>query len=140
KARPESFYLSEQQFKRFATPGEMYRSEMFMSPEIKGLVRKLVTANNTLTRALHEEGVPLLVGSDNFGFQISGFSIHDEMKAMVDTGIPAYEVLKAATITSARYLNRQSQAGTISVGKNAEFVILSANPLQNIDNTKKIEG
>jgi imidazolonepropionase-like amidohydrolase len=81
-----------------------------------------------------------MVGTDTYGLQVPGFSMHDEMALLVDAGMPNYEVLKAATLTSARYLKRSSSAGSIGVGKNAEFVILTGNPLEDIKQTKNIEG
>ncbi len=140
KTRSINQYLSPATFKENTLEGKEYRSTFFLSPQGKELVRKIIASNKTLTLAMHKAGVPLLVGSDNFGLQITGFSLHDEMQQMNEAGIPAFDVLKAATVTGTRYLNRSAVAGTISEGKNAEFVILAKNPLDNINNTREIEG
>jgi imidazolonepropionase-like amidohydrolase len=90
--------------------------------------------------AFHQAGVPLMIGTDTYGLQVPDFSMHDEMVLMVDAGMSNYEVLKAATMTSARYLKRSAKADSINVGKNAKFVILSGNPLVDINQTKNVQG
>jgi imidazolonepropionase-like amidohydrolase len=89
---------------------------------------------------LNDAGVPLLVGSDNLGLQVSGFSVHAEMQKLQQAGIPVYDVLKAGTVNSARFLKRFATAGTINEGKNAEFLILAQNPLEEISHTESIVG
>ncbi|HWW71267.1 MAG TPA: amidohydrolase family protein [Duganella sp.] len=140
KKRPVTAYLSRDEYDNYTTPGKEYRSEFILSRKGIDGVAKLVKATRVLTRALYEAGVPLLVGSDNFGMQITGFSFHDEMEAMNKAGMPAYEVLHAATALSARYLGRQASAGTLGIGKKAEFVLLSKNPLVDIRNTRDVQG
>lgn len=140
KKRPVTAYLSRDEYDNYTTPGKEYRAEFILSRKGIDGVAKLIKSARTLTRALYEAGVPLLVGSDNFGMQITGFSFHDEMEAMNKAGMPAYEVLNAATALSARYLGRQASAGTLSVGKKAEFVLLSKNPLVDIRNTRDVQG
>lgn len=54
--------------------------------------------------------------------------------------IPAFDILNSATVTSARYLKRQAVSGTISVGKNAEFILLEDNPLVSVKNTRSLQG
>jgi imidazolonepropionase-like amidohydrolase len=140
KKRPVTAYLSRAEYENYTTAGKEYRSEFILSRKGKAGVAKLIKNTRTLTRALHAAGVPMLVGSDNFGMQITGFSYHDEMEAMNKAGMPAYDVLNAATVGSARYLKRQASAGTISIGKKAEFVLLSANPLSDIRHTRSVQG
>ncbi|ELX12404.1 putative amidohydrolase [Janthinobacterium sp. HH01] len=140
KKRPITAYLSRSEYENYTTAGKEYRSEFILSAKGRKGVAQLIRNTRVLTRALHAAGVPMLVGSDNFGMQITGFSYHDEMEAMHKAGMPAYEVLNAATVGSARYLKRQASAGTLSVGKKAEFVLLSANPLADIRHTRDVQG
>jgi len=93
-----------------------------------------------LTTAMHKAGVPMLVGSDNYGIQVTGFSAHEDMEQLQRVGIPAYDVLRASTVMAARFLERSASAGTINEGKNAQFVLLSKNPLDDIKNTRSITG
>lgn len=92
------------------------------------------------TRILSDHGVPLLTGSDTFGMVIVGFSLHKEFEFLQEAGIKPYDILRASTVNPARYLNRYSLEGTITEGKNANLVLLNKNPLDDIRNTKTING
>ena len=94
----------------------------------------------TFTKILSDHDVPLLSGSDTFGMVIPGFSLHKEFEFLQEVGLTPYEILKTSTITPARYLDVMASEGTISVGKNANLVLLNKNPLEDIKNTKTIEG
>lgn len=140
KRRDINKYVPLAERQEYMTDGKLYRREIFRSDVGKRYVERMIRANNTLVLAMYKQGVPLLVGSDNIGLQVAGFSLHDEMKLIHEAGVPTYDVLRAATLTSARFLRRSATAGTIEVGKNAEFVVLNKNPLSNIENTKDIFG
>ena len=141
KNHPGSSYLNQGTIDYFSDKqGDTYRGPTFRRPDVKVYINKLLKNNAMMTQALYEAKVPLLVGTDNFGFQITGFSIHKEMYHMVKAGMSEFDVLKAATVTSARYMSRLSQAGTISEGKLAEFVLLRANPLDDIRHSNQIAG
>jgi imidazolonepropionase-like amidohydrolase len=88
-----------------------------------------------LTGAAHKAGVSILVGTDT---AIGGFRYHDEMGHLVRGGLSPAEVLRAATIDSARYARRETTEGSITIGKRADLVLLLANPLDNIANTRRI--
>src|SRR5882672_9733011 len=92
----------------------------------------------TLTKELHDAGVPLLVGSDAFGALVPGFAQHQEMELFVKAGMTPYEALQAATVNPARYLGEYDHAGTIEVGKRADFILLGANPMDNIQNAADV--
>ena len=90
---------------------------------------------------MHKAGVPLLAGSDlGNPFIVSGFSLHDELEFFVHAGLTPFESLKTATTNAANYLNLSDSLGVIEKGKLADLVLLDANPLENISNTKKIAG
>ena len=92
------------------------------------------------TKMLHQQKVYLLSSSDTYGLFLPGFSLHKELELINSSGLSNYEALKTTTINPARYLNTITQEGTISVGKNANLVLLDKNPLENIKNTKNIYG
>ena len=92
------------------------------------------------TKMLAKEDVPLMTGSDTFGFVVPGFSLHEEFQFLQEAGLSPYEILKASTLTPARYLDSMAMEGTITEGKNANLVLLYKNPLEDIKNTKTIEG
>lgn len=92
------------------------------------------------TLLLSDAGVPLMIGSDTFGLVVPGFSVHEEMVLLQDLGMDPFEILKAATITPARYLGTQALEGSISPGKNANLVLLNSNPLEDIQATQEISA
>lgn len=92
------------------------------------------------TKILHEQGVPLMAGSDTYGLFLPGFSLHHELELLHSAGLSTYETLKTATVIPARYFNTFSQSGTITEGKLADLVLLEKDPLKDIKNTKAIAG
>ncbi|HEY3914515.1 MAG TPA: amidohydrolase family protein [Verrucomicrobiae bacterium] len=92
-----------------------------------------------LVAGLQRAGVEILAGTDTENlYCFPGFSLHDELSLLVDAGLTPMQALQAATINPARFLNREKDLGTIEPGKLADIVMLDANPLENINNTRKI--
>lgn len=93
-------------------------------------------------RTMREEGVGVLAATD-FGAVLTypGFSLHDELEALVkEGGLTPFEALQSATKNPPYFFNLQNEIGTIEAGKLADLVLLTANPLENISNTKKIDS
>ena len=94
----------------------------------------------TLIKALHDGGVPVLLGSDSPQIlNVPGFSIHRELAAMVVAGLTPFEALASGTTAPAAF-SGASAWGAIEVGRDADLVLLNANPLLDIANTQRIEG
>ena len=92
----------------------------------------------TVVRELHKAGVTILAGTDvGTSYQIPGISLHDELALLVQAGLSPMAALEAATRNPARAFNLTDQ-GTIEPGMRADLVLLDADPLENIDNTRKI--
>ena len=95
----------------------------------------------SMTGAMHRAGVKILAGTDTFNtYCFPGFSVHDELELFVEAGMSPLEALQTATLNPARYLNLSHAFGTIEQGKIADLVLLNANPLQTIGNTRKVAG
>lgn len=93
-----------------------------------------------LVGRLHESGVRVLVGSDTPNrWVIPGRSLHRELELLVDSGMTAREALTAVTRGNAEALGIGEKSGTIEVGKQADLVVLSDNPLEDISNTLTID-
>jgi cytosine/adenosine deaminase-related metal-dependent hydrolase len=69
-----------------------------------------------------------------------GFTLHRELESLVEAGLPPHAALEAATRNPAEWLGVLEETGTIEVGKRADLVLLRANPLAEISNTRRIEG
>jgi imidazolonepropionase-like amidohydrolase len=94
-----------------------------------------------LTKMLYDNGVTILSGSDIPNFElVPGASLHYELELLVEAGIPPLEVIKIATRNGAQALGIEKDVGTIVPGKQADMMILSDNPMDDISNTKKIEA
>jgi imidazolonepropionase-like amidohydrolase len=92
-----------------------------------------------LTGELHRAGVPLLVGSDSLDpFVFPGDSFHHELAELVRAGFSPMEALEAATRGAAVFLGREKELGTVESGHAADLVLLSANPVESIANTRKV--
>jgi imidazolonepropionase-like amidohydrolase len=92
-------------------------------------------------KEMHDAGVGILAGTDTGSpFSIPGFSLHQELQALVDAGLSNIEALRAATLNPAKFLGREKDFGAVEKGKIADLVLLDANPLENISNTKKINA
>ena len=92
---------------------------------------------------MHDAGVPVVAGSDAGPFNsfvYPGWALHDELEALVEAGLAPMEALKAATIAPARLLGVDDRAGRIQVGYLADLVLLDADPLSEIGNTRRIDA
>lgn len=91
-------------------------------------------------RRLHAAGVRIGVGTDGGGQQgdqFLGWTMHAELENLVMAGLTPMEALLAATRDTAEILKLES-LGTVAPGKSADFVVLDANPLDDITNTRRI--
>ncbi len=92
-----------------------------------------------LVRRYHQGGVLLAAGSDTpNSWVIPGESLHRELELLVEAGIPPDKVLQVATRNGAEALGLLKETGTVEPGKRADLVLLRANPLSNISNTRRI--
>lgn len=119
------------------------RSAMNASDEF---TQMRIDLNNTfisMVPKMHEAGVTLMAGSDSGAsnsYTYPGQSLHAELKAMVDAGLPAIEALRAATINGAKFLEVDDFYGSLKPGKSADLLLLNTNPLEDISGTKDINS
>ena len=110
-----------------------------LDPATLALRRGEFAKQKELTGRLHRAGVELLVGTDTpVQFCPPGFALHQELELLVESGLPPAAALTAATRNNARSLGQSAQLGSIEAGKLADLVILDADPLADIRNSRKI--
>jgi imidazolonepropionase-like amidohydrolase len=111
------------------------------TPEFIVQKKRLYLKELAIVGDMHHAGVPFMTGTDIPGaYTYPGFSLHDELELFVQNGFTPYEALKAATLNPAMFLGLEKSLGTIEVGKRADMVLLSADPLRDIRNTTAIEA
>jgi imidazolonepropionase-like amidohydrolase len=104
--------------------------------------QKFVQMELDMTLAMFRAGVPFLAGTDTAaGVHIfPGFSLHQELALFVQAGLTPLQALQTATLNPARFMDRLADLGTVERGKLADLVLLDANPLEDIANTRKIRA
>jgi cytosine/adenosine deaminase-related metal-dependent hydrolase len=93
-----------------------------------------------LVGEMHRAGVEFLAGTDTGPNNpvVAGIGLHEELGLFVESGFTPMEALQTATRNPARYFGKLQDMGTLEPGKLADLVLLDANPLDDIRNTRKI--
>ena len=95
--------------------------------------QKSAEAMMTMTKLLFDRGVPIVPGTDYF----TGFTLLRELELYAMSGIPEIDVLRIATLNSAKVVGQDTKTGSISEGKYADLVLLDGNPLEDITDLRK---
>lgn len=94
-----------------------------------------------MTGRMHERGVPIGAGTDTpILLAVPGYSLHVELEQLVAAGLSPLEALRAATVVPAEFFGIENDIGTIDPGKQADLVLLDADPLSDITNTRRISA
>ena len=134
--RPEMKYMPRDTVQRWVESKQRQIQERGFSPETG---ERAIEIRRRLILALHEAGAGLLLGSDAPQvFNVPGFSLHDELGFLVAAGLSPYEALQTGTTAVAEFLG--TNTGAIEIGRDADLLLLDANPLEDIDNTRRVHG
>ena len=134
--RPGMQYMPKATVERWVAAKEDLLAERDFDPEIAALA---IEIRRQLILELHKAGAGLLLGSDSPQvFNVPGYSIHEELDTLVASGLTPYEALRTGTVAVAEFL--RSNAGAVAVGRDADLVLLDANPLDDIRNARRIHG
>lgn len=115
--------------------------KMWQDTKQKGGYVRDLEKHQYIVGIIHEKGGKLLAGTDaNNPFVVPGFSLHSELEYLAGAGLTPYEVLRTATYNPAEFLGQLDQLGTVEEGKAADLILLSKNPLEDIKNTRTLEG
>jgi len=121
-------------------PARDWRLNQRVAKEIANS-RLLFEQDLKLVRAMHTAGVKMMAGTDSTEpYTYPGFTLHDELAWLVTAGLTPMEALQSATRNPAEFLHREDRQGTVEIGKDADLVLLRADPLVDIRNTQKIEA
>ena len=102
-------------------------------------VERIVQFNAPLVRAFAEAGIPILTGTDaGIPGVAPGFSLHDEFEALAEAGLDNRTILEGSTRLPAEWLGVADDRGTVAVGMRADLVLLNADPLSDLSNTRHI--
>ncbi|WP_422928961.1 amidohydrolase family protein [Singulisphaera sp. PoT] len=102
-------------------------------------LRAIVAFNRKLVKAFAEAGIPVLAGSDTpVPGMVAGFSLHDELEVMARCGLSNKQVLEGATRLPAEWLGIAQDRGVIAPGRRADLLLLDADPMADVANTRKI--
>jgi hypothetical protein len=102
------------------------------------LGRALLSKRMEVVLGLEKSGVPILAGTDApLPNSIPGFGMHAELEALVRAGLSPWSALRAATAEAGRYFAADS-LGSVCAGCDADLVVLDADPLSDIRNTRRI--
>ena len=141
--RPENRYLPSGYLQKFAGGMEKHQLQ-FKGGEVFAPFKYRL--DKKLLAALRAIDVPLLLSTDagtgTMGI-VPGFSVHDELRILVENGFTPYEALAAGTVVASRIVKRmtgQDDFGTIAPGKRADLILLKKNPLEDVANARKING
>jgi hypothetical protein len=101
--------------------------------------RQMWEYRQRFVRELFAHDVPVLAGTDTgTPYMVPGFALHDELELLVGAGVTTQQALYAATAEPAKFLGLAADLGSVAPRKLADLVVLDADPLQDIRNTRRI--
>ena len=134
-ARPEIPYMPAE-YVRCLRMGRDKHQVQHRGSEHMALVKRQY--DRIMLRALHDAGIPLVLGTDagtgTMGI-VPGFSIHDELRALLDSGLSPYDALRTGTVEASRVVERmvgRGDFGTVEVGQRADLILVEGNPLEDL--------
>ncbi len=102
-------------------------------PSARATLRNLYALQATLVKPFHDAGAQMMAGSDSGGgFVTPGFALHHEFDLLAQAGLSPLAVLQMTTLNGAKFLGREATMGSVAEGKNANLVLLDANPIANV--------
>lgn len=137
-ARPEMRFVPQQTLTQWLNSSREIRSQPWYSPD---RVERYTTTRRRLIKALHDAGAGLVLGSDAPQFwNVPGYAALRELETYTAAGLTPYQALETGTVNVARYFDVLDRAGTLEVGKQADMILLDANPLDDIRNVWQQSG
>ncbi len=109
----------------------------------RAMLKRFWVLQLRLTKLLEESRVPMMAGTDAGGaghWEISGVALHQEFDLLRQAGLKPLTILQMTTLNGAKFLHREDHMGTVAVGKDANLVLLDANPVESAANLHRINA
>lgn len=136
RSRAEMAYMPDATLQRWVASKQETISDRGFTPQVAA---RAIELRRRLILALHDAGAGLLLGSDAPQvFNVPGFSLHRELQNLVVAGLTPYEAMRTGTVNVSRFLG--TNTGVVAEGRDADLVLLDANPLEDIANTRRVHG
>jgi hypothetical protein len=137
-AWPEMRYWPAQSVAQWRQNTESNRRNWGVTPES---ARRFLELRRRIMKALHQAGVPFLLGSDAPQlWNVPGFSIQRELNAMAAAGFTPYQAYEMGSRNVAEHFGAAAEFGTVAVGTRADLVLLEANPLESVAHWSRRAG
>ena len=137
--RPENIYFEKGYLESFRQGEEKHQVQC---RGIQGLCAFKYSIDRWVLGSLHDAGVLLLLGTDSgtggMGI-VPGYSIHDELRILVENGFSPYQALATGTVNAAIVVERmtgEGNFGAIEIGKRADLILVRGNPLKDVENIR----
>jgi hypothetical protein len=135
---PNLKYLDRKRVAMWDSVGDQFAK---LPPSAVATLQKYYGLQKAVTVLMQKNGVKILAGSDTGGvWVIPGFGLHQEFHELAASGLSPLQVLQATTLNAAEFLHRDASAGTVEAGKDADLVLLDANPIVDVAALDKISG
>jgi hypothetical protein len=140
RADPDLRLVSAKVRRTWTRAAEAFEAKF--SAEQQDVFRAQFAMQLRLVGLFAQEGVPLLAGTDAVGaaWVVAGSSLHAEFDLLAEAGLSPLAVLRTTTCDPARFLGREDVAGTVEAGKEADLVLLDADPTSAVANLHAIAG
>jgi len=106
-----------------------------MAPDVAAKYKPVLDGMSKIVKALHDEGVPLVAGTD-MGFP--GYSLDRELELYVAAGLTPLEAIQTATLIPARVMKMDKVTGYIAPGLRADLIFIEGDPLTNVRDIRNV--
>jgi imidazolonepropionase-like amidohydrolase len=134
--RDESLgYLPAKNVKRWRAVTAKF---LAMPAEAQSTYRDLYPRQLAMAKLFADSGVRMMTGTDGGSMMAPGLTLRQEFGELAMAGLSPLKILQMTTIDPARYLGREDSMGSVQPGRNADLVVLDANPLDDVKNLHRI--
>ncbi len=130
-------YLPPRSVKQWREVTDLWKAR---PDEVRQTYRDTYPRQLALTKLLSDAGVRMIAGTDGGSYLGPGLTLRQEFGELADAGLEPLTILRMTTINAARYLGREDAMGTVESGRDADLVLLDADPLDRVENLHRIAG